>query len=1341
MPPSRLSAATLMLFLLPGAGFSQQPFAPGPLLEAESLDWNADPGTSFSALTGAAAHDAADAVGIVASPAGAGIMETTVSGPGLVSWWWRRTETGDVEDPSLNLYFLYDGNRLADHDDGQRWEKVTIQIPGGLHTLQWRVPPGDGPAIAVVDQVTVTPGGALPEATAMNDPGGVWLRTELGTAWGVSLTNSHDGTSAAEARPTLRDQATSLRRLISGPAQISWWWQLQGNNEDNELKAKLRRISFESTVELLRWDLTYPTPWRQVSSVLVPHGLHVINWRYEHDDATPIAPSPTAAGQIDQFTSVPVSLQEALGLPNQVWTFGGEWQIAASSIDAATPGSITPASLPPNGNVWIESSFTGPVLLRWSQHHTAHSFPGYAVSVDGVPLRRPQAVASAWAEHHAAVPAGLHAVRWTFTGGPTGASQAIYFDRPQILPPLAEDLRLATGASSAVFFESGAPASQIVPNPPNGPEGATALRLSGANSPLLVIGNGAPLTGPRLVSYFHRRVGEGAEFLREIVPGAGGEFLYPTADWSKRSLFVPESIVLGWDASRSGAAAYEIDGISLDSPAADVSAFLFRTGLNWTTPAGAALARVVDAALPAPLGDVLFLLPSAPALSTQVTGPGVFELETTDRYAPSGATQPSGALVVTANGLLMGKAEEILPDRKRFRFAVPDGAQILEMSGNATPLLRLSWRVVEPDVVSDLAREGLEGVGMTFTANNPAALVVRTPPGSSRRVLTLQPSFPPAKLFSTLTGPGVLSFEWNMSVANAAAAEFQIGTPPAIAAQCHSDWLWSTVRIAIPPGTHALRWSLPGDDPRTTLDLDHFHWEPRVQAANPSPGLLGSAVRTTGSLWRESRNADGEVLVAPRDQRLETRDPVIFNMNGPGMFVCEARLLISHRLPHYSFSDGMAEIELWRDGEAVLRAMACEEWIPLSVPLGEGTSQVTAGVVPDQGFDGIRVIPAAMEFRNAAIVPLRSAAESAMPGISWEPNPAEDSSAAMVVTARGNSVRWHLSPPAGIDARPALTAEIHGPGTLEWESSHAAHGLTLRSNGGPARALQHVYAPLIGFMPSHQLVLPPGIHEVTWTQYEAGFFFHHEPLALSMDVRWLASTNPPLANATSLPLNAPMYFLSVGGWEPVPFDIGTPWHRLRTRVAGPASIMVTIPVNTIGQTIWAIRGDNEYPEQAPWSQSIELFSAGEQWLDFWGSLGDRGPMVAPFTRTILGRIPATSPPAPVFGNETFAQWAARLGVSADPHGDVDGDDMSSLVESALGTDPAFFESGAWQLVPGVPPTVRFLWQPHFPTDVTRTVETSADLVHWTAAVPVVSGGIAEVQLTPPARFARVRAVK
>jgi hypothetical protein len=281
---------------------------------------------------------------------------------------------------------------------------------------------------------------------------------------------------------------------------------------------------------------------------------------------------------------------------------------------------------------------------------------------------------------------------------------------------------------------------------------------------------------------------------------------------------------------------------------------------------------------------------------------------------------------------------------------------------------------------------------------------------------------------------------------------------------------------------------------------------------------------------------------------------------------------------------------------------------------------------------------------------------------------------------------------------------------------------------------------MTGFMPSRQLVLPAGVYRVTWTQSREAFF-HPAPLALCMDVRWLPSAHPPLATATSLAPTSPMYFLSVGGWEPVPFDLTTPWHRLRTRIAGSASIMVNIPANAIGRTIRTIRGDNEWLDPVPWSTSIELYSSGEQWLDFWGSPGDRGPLVAPYSSTILGRIPATSPPAPVFGNETFAQWAARLGVAADPSADPDRDGMNSLLESALGTDPAYPEFGAWEMVPGNPPTVRFLWQTHFPNDVTRTIETSSDLVHWTTAVPSVSGGIAEVLLAPPAKFARMRAVK
>jgi len=1033
------------------------------------------------------------------------------------------------------------------------------------------------------------------------------------------------------------------------------------------------------------------------------------------------------------------------------------------SADTATPGSITPASLAPTATAWIESSFTGPVLLRWDEQRTNFQLPVASLSIDGVPV--PQATFGTvgfsvpggftfWKRNHAHLPAGLHTVRWTFAN-PTAAdaSRAVRFDQPKILPLMSGDLRAALGTGTPAFFEHGEPASQIVANAPNGPEGATALRLSGTNTPLFALGGTSPLTGPRLISYFHRRVGGNVESLQETIGGIAGAHLNSTADWQKRSYFIAYPIVLGWDASLAAASAFEIDGFSFDAPAADVNAFLARTGMNWNAPAEGAVVRVADPSLPGPQGEALFLLPSAAPLTVQVNGPGLFAIETTDRFAAPNEYRPSNTLQVLSNGSVMGQAQEELADRKRFRFAVPEGLQTLSLAGSSVAVLSLAWQPAGPAMMTELAHDGLEGVGMTFSVTDPAALLVHNPEGSSGRVLTLEGTFPPAELRSTISGPGVLSFEWNVRGGDFTIADFQTGNPPVIVAQILPG-RWSKVRMAIPPGTHLLRWGIPllrwgiyNTDPQASLDLDHFQWEPRTLAIDPPAGLLGSTIRAWRLFWRENRGTEGEVLVAPWDSRPESQGLVMFNANGPGIFVCEARLLISHQIAHFSLLDDMAEFELWRNGEPVLRTMACQEWLPLSIPLATGGHSLTAGVVinPQWGI-GASMLPATMEFRNAAILPQRTAAQVPQPGITWEPDPAGNAAAAQVITARGSSVLWHLDAPfvdGGRPVRPALTTDVQGPGTLEWESTHDAGLVTVTSNGGASRELQNGMSPLYPFMPSHQLILPAGTHRVTWTQYENTpnqFFFSQEPLALSMTLRWFPSANPPLAVATSLPLNSPMYFLSDGGWEPAPFDLATPWQRLRTRFGSPAMVRFTLPGENQSFSIWTVRGDMGYDPAA--SLERGFLSGGDVRLNFTGqSGGERGAQVAPYARSMLGRIPASSAMNPNVAGETFAQWAVRLGVPADPNADPDRDDLSSLMESALGTDPAVAEFGAGQVLPGDPAAVRFLWPPYVPGDVTRTIETSADLIHWTAAVPIVSGGTAEVRLAPPARFARMRAVR
>ncbi len=168
------------------------------LVDSPGATWEHTPAVRFSATSAVNSHDGNDALAIAwttnASPAE---LKTTVTGPALVTWWWRRNGTNAA--PRIAFQFLLNGTRLADHDEEKIWEKLSLQIPAGNHSLVWKIPQTATSfwpdQTAVLDEVTITPGARLPEAAALNDPDGTWLRTEREAAWSVTQ-NTHTMESA-----------------------------------------------------------------------------------------------------------------------------------------------------------------------------------------------------------------------------------------------------------------------------------------------------------------------------------------------------------------------------------------------------------------------------------------------------------------------------------------------------------------------------------------------------------------------------------------------------------------------------------------------------------------------------------------------------------------------------------------------------------------------------------------------------------------------------------------------------------------------------------------------------------------------------------------------------------------------------------------------------------------------------------------------------------------------------------------------------------------------------------------------------------------------------------------
>jgi hypothetical protein len=135
-----------------------------PALDGVGLDWITRYETPWSAQS-AVTHDGVDALRASSVPAGeSSWLETTVAGPGAVSFWWK--------GPSLageSLAFYVNDVLAAGAIGTTNWQFRTIYLGTGEQTLRWdfrRAGDGTGAPQAFLDQVNYTAGPSPPQVRA-----------------------------------------------------------------------------------------------------------------------------------------------------------------------------------------------------------------------------------------------------------------------------------------------------------------------------------------------------------------------------------------------------------------------------------------------------------------------------------------------------------------------------------------------------------------------------------------------------------------------------------------------------------------------------------------------------------------------------------------------------------------------------------------------------------------------------------------------------------------------------------------------------------------------------------------------------------------------------------------------------------------------------------------------------------------------------------------------------------------------------------------------------------------------------------------------------------------------
>jgi alpha-tubulin suppressor-like RCC1 family protein len=129
----------------------------GEALNATNLAWNSTAGTPWYGQPGAS-HDGVAAARSYPIKGGQDtLLQTTVIGPGQLSFWWKASS-----ETNLDLcQFLLDTNVLATISGDSDWQQRAFSIPAGTRSIAWRYAKNsglaDGQDAAWLDEVVFVP--------------------------------------------------------------------------------------------------------------------------------------------------------------------------------------------------------------------------------------------------------------------------------------------------------------------------------------------------------------------------------------------------------------------------------------------------------------------------------------------------------------------------------------------------------------------------------------------------------------------------------------------------------------------------------------------------------------------------------------------------------------------------------------------------------------------------------------------------------------------------------------------------------------------------------------------------------------------------------------------------------------------------------------------------------------------------------------------------------------------------------------------------------------------------------------------------------------------------------
>lgn len=248
-------------------------------------------------------------------------IQTTVVGPGTVSFWWQAYSEPNADWLEFYLNATLQ-TRICGGGDGwsswaSGWEYCSFPVPAGTNVLKWRyVKDGSSTGGTLdygwVDRVSYVTSPPPPLQQALNTCGVAWSSagTLYSNGWFAQTNITRNGNWTAQSGAVWHNQTNWLQTTVSGITNVSFWWKVSSPTNGDYLQFYTNGVLAKRISGEVNWQSNY---------FKLPSKTNTVAWRYAKD-AGIIGGSD--CGWVDQVTfsptikALPYALQNLARLPD-----------------------------------------------------------------------------------------------------------------------------------------------------------------------------------------------------------------------------------------------------------------------------------------------------------------------------------------------------------------------------------------------------------------------------------------------------------------------------------------------------------------------------------------------------------------------------------------------------------------------------------------------------------------------------------------------------------------------------------------------------------------------------------------------------------------------------------------------------------------------------------------------------------------------------------------------------------------------------------------------------------------------------------------------------------------